>query len=203
MGIAETASSPTASGPKPHPASTLIVFTTIDGTLRDRTSGSCAEVRAALGLLASHDIPVVLVSGRMADELMWLQSELGFRHPFIAEDGAALYAPVGSFPDLQGLGERTGEWQVMTFHAARDPRQAIKLLLSLYRLREDAIVAIGLGAEWRDRTLLSEVDVPVIVRDQAFDQMRLIRKRSTAYVTNAAGPAGWREAILGSVGEAT
>lgn len=179
----------------------LLVFTTVDGTLRDRGSASCADVRSALGLLASHDIPVVLLSDRPADEVMWIQSELGIRHPFIADEGAALYTPAGCFPELQGLGEAAGDWQVITFQSAPDPGQAVRLLLSLYRLQWDECFAIGFGAEWRDRVLLREVDVPVIVRDEASDQALLRRKVPHAYVTRAAGPAGWSEAILGSVGE--
>jgi predicted mannosyl-3-phosphoglycerate phosphatase (HAD superfamily) len=179
----------------------MVVFTTVDGTLRHRDTRSCAEVRAALGLLAGHDIPVVLASDQPADELMWLQSELGFRHPFIADNGATLCTPLGCFPELHGLGERAGDWQVITFEAARDPGQAVRLLISLYRLQQEAIIAIGLGAEWRDRVLLREVDVPVIVRTDAVDQTRLVRRMPNAYFTNAAGPAGWSEAILGSVGE--
>jgi predicted mannosyl-3-phosphoglycerate phosphatase (HAD superfamily) len=179
----------------------LVVFTTVDGTLRPRGSGSCAEVRAALGLLASHDVPVVLLSDCPADEVMWIQSELGIRHPFIAEGGTALYTPVGCFPELHGLGESAGDWQVVTFHSAPDAGPAVRLLLSLYRLQLDEIFVIGLGAEWRDRVLLREVDVPVIVRDEASDQARLRRKVPHAYVTKATGPAGWSEAILGSVGE--
>ena len=201
MHMARRGPTSVAAAEQPAVNSTLLVFTSVDGTLRRAPNGPSVDVRAALGLLASRDVPVVLVSERPADELLWVQSELGLRHPFIAQNGAVLYAPAGCFPELAGLGERVGEWQVLTFHAARDPRQAVRLLVSLYRLREDGIVAIGLGAEWRDRDLLHEVNVPVIVRTEALDQARLIRRFPAAYVTSAAGPAGWSEAILGSVGE--
>jgi predicted mannosyl-3-phosphoglycerate phosphatase (HAD superfamily) len=197
--MGKSSSPPT--GPQPYSVTSLVVFTTVDGTLRHRETGSCAEVRAALGLLASHDVPVVLLSERTADEVRWIQSELGIRHPFIAEGGAALYAPIGCFPELHGLGEVEGDWQVVTFQDVPDPAQAIRLLLSLYRLQAGTIFAIGLGAESRDHVLLREVDVPVIVRSDADDQVRLCRSMPAAYVTRAEGPAGWSEAILGSVGQ--
>lgn len=81
---------------------------------------------------------------------------------------------------------------------------AVRLLVSLYRARNEPPVIIGMGGDWRDRSLLREVDAPVIVRNQSLDQARLLRKVPSAYLTDAPGPAGWTEAILGhcSVGRA-
>lgn len=85
-----------------------------------------------------------------------------------------------------------------------DPAHAVRLLVSLYRACVDPPAIVGLAADWRDRALLQEVDAPIVVRNYAVDQTRLLRKVPTAYLTNAAGPAGWTEAILGhcSVGRA-
>jgi hypothetical protein len=58
-------------------------------------------------------------------------------------------------------------------------------------------VIIGIADDWRDRSLLREVDAAVVVRNPAVDQTRLLRKVPTAYFTEAEGPAGWTEAILG------
>jgi predicted mannosyl-3-phosphoglycerate phosphatase (HAD superfamily) len=77
------------------------------------------------------------------------------------------------------------------------PAHAVRLLVSLYRAASTPPVIIGVGDDWRDRSMLREVDAPVIVRNPAVDQSRLLRKVPTAYFTNAEGPAGWSEAILG------
>ena len=77
------------------------------------------------------------------------------------------------------------------------PAHAVRLLVSLYRAASTPPVIIGVGDDWRDRALLNEVDAPVVVRNPAVDQTRLLRKVPTAYLTDAEGPAGWREAILG------
>lgn len=82
--------------------------------------------------------------------------------------------------------------------AVRHPGHAMHLLLSLYRARFTPLV-IGLGDDWPDRLLLRAVDVPVVVRNEALDQRRLLRELPAAYVTAAEGPAGWAEAVLGSV----
>jgi mannosyl-3-phosphoglycerate phosphatase family protein len=267
--------------------SSLVVVTDVDGVLRDADTGSWAEARAALQLLASHDIPLVLASGHCAAEMIRLQRTIGVRQPFIAEHGAALFIPEGYFADLPGLGTSAGSWEVIDFgerrpivcdalcqvaerlgleviglsrlsaeqlasreglpsrdahvalqreydepfllpratgagrtqlfnamrhagfrcfsgprfhHATgvQDPAHAIRLLISLYRLAGDGVVVVGLGDDWADRVLLQEVDVPVVVRNPAVDQRRLLRKVPAAYLTTARGPAGWSEAIVGS-----
>jgi hypothetical protein len=61
------------------------------------------------------------------------------------------------------------------------------------------VLIVGLGEDWTDRVLLRAVDVPVVVRNGGVDQRRLLKRVPAAYLTHAAGPAGWSEAILGSV----
>jgi len=186
---------------QPSEASTsLVVLTDIEGTLCDSRTQSCDGAREALVLLADRGIPVVLVSDRTPRELTSLQRELGLRHPFVCEGGAALYVPRGYFPEFSRLGEPRRRWDVVRFQPPRDAGDAIRLLISLYRASAGSVVIVGLGDDWTDREMLREVDVPVIVRNHAVDQTRLVRKMPAAYVTRAPGPAGWSEAILGSVG---
>jgi mannosyl-3-phosphoglycerate phosphatase family protein len=80
----------------------------------------------------------------------------------------------------------------------RDPRAAIRLVISLYRSYWESLIVIGLGDNATDRGLLREVDVPIIVRNDGIDQLPLLRKVPKAYLTQATGPAGWREAVLGA-----
>jgi mannosyl-3-phosphoglycerate phosphatase family protein len=80
----------------------------------------------------------------------------------------------------------------------RDPRAAIRLVISLYRSYWDSLIVIGLGDNATDHGLLREVDVPIIVRNDGIDQLPLLRRVPKAYLTRAAGPAGWREAVLGA-----
>lgn len=184
---------------QPEAFTSLVIVTDLDGTLRDRRTGSCDPARAALAMLASRDIPVVLVADEAAGDLLALQGELGFRSPFVCDGGGAVYVPHGYFPDLP-VGEPSGQWHVIRFDA-RDAGHAIRLLISLYRAWcADPVVVVGLGDDSTDRPWLSEVDVPVIVRNDAVNQVPLRRQLPAAYVTTAVGPAGWSEAILGSVG---
>lgn len=194
--------SPSAPSPDGHmhlpPATQMVVISAVDGIIRDR-SGSCDEARVALDLLAASEIPTVLLSHGGPDDVQALQRELGLRHPFICDGGALFYVPRGYFAELDGLASGDEDWEVFTFGVA-DPSRAIRLLTSLFSVRGEEVLTIGFACDWRDRALLATVDVPVVVRNGSPEQHRLVRRVPGAYLTDASGPAGWCEAVLGSTG---
>jgi predicted mannosyl-3-phosphoglycerate phosphatase (HAD superfamily) len=181
----------------PCATTSIVVFTAIDGILRQQESEPCCDARAALDLLRDRGVPVVLMSHGPADAVQALQAELGLLQPFICDGGATLYIPRGYFEELDGLAAGDDSWEVFHF-GARDPARAVRLLGSLYAVRENDILTIGFGCRWADRALLAAVNVSIIVRDGSGEYDRLLRHIPGAYVTTAAGPAGWTEAVLGS-----
>jgi mannosyl-3-phosphoglycerate phosphatase len=58
---------------------------------------SSAMVAYALELITSAHIPLILCSGKTRAEIELLQQELGIRHPFISENGGAVFVPRGYF----------------------------------------------------------------------------------------------------------
>jgi predicted mannosyl-3-phosphoglycerate phosphatase (HAD superfamily) len=182
-------------------APSLVIFTTLDGPLRDVRSSGGGPARNAIAVLADQGIPLVLVGRGSADDMFSVQHELGLRHPFVCDRGTAVYVPHAYFTELTGLTEPCGDWDVIPFPQAHSGVQGVRLLIALYRSYFDDAVVVGLGDCWEDRELLHEVDVPIVVRSDAPDQDQLRRRLPTAYVTRASGPAGWSEAILGSVVE--
>jgi predicted mannosyl-3-phosphoglycerate phosphatase (HAD superfamily) len=178
-------------------ATSLVVFTAIDGILRHPINGTCAEARVGLDLLASRGVPVVLMSHGDPGPVQELQRELGIVQPFICEGGATLYVPRGYFEELDGLTAGDPAWEVFDFGVA-EPARAVRLLVSLFSVRGEDVLTIGFGCGWNDRTLLTAVNVPIVVREEGVDQSRLRQRFPAAYVTAAAGPAGWSEAVLGS-----
>jgi len=191
------------------PSSSVVVVTTIDGTLLQPHGELGLNARVALDVLTDHGVPVVLWSEGRAADVIALQSELGFRHPFICQGGSTLYVPTLYFSEPIGLGRQDGSWTVIdcsraphTTSGVIDGAQPIRLLVSLYRVYWDDVLIVGVGSEWRDRDLLHEVDVPVVVTRDDCDQTRLTRRFPDAYVTRASGPAGWCEAVLGAGEEA-
>lgn len=174
----------------------IVVFTAIDGALCDHGTGVWREAQDALALLASREIPVVLISARPAADVLALQKQLGLVHPFICRGGAEVHVPRGYFADLQDLWPADEAWHLINI-GAPEPGRAVRVLTSLFQSGGETLT-VGLGSAWADRLFLADVDVPIIVAGHATDEQRLQRHLPGAYVTTAVGPAGWSEAILGS-----
>jgi mannosyl-3-phosphoglycerate phosphatase len=77
--------------------SSVVVFSDVDGILFDRRTRSFRDAAAASDLLNRCQIPLILCSGRTRAELERVQQQLGIRHPFICEHGAAVFIPRGYF----------------------------------------------------------------------------------------------------------
>src|SRR5688572_15856526 len=77
----------------PVTATSIVVFTTIDGVLRHADNGSWSDASDGLNLLATRGIPVVLMSHGDCASVQDLQRELRLGEPFIGRGGASLYIP--------------------------------------------------------------------------------------------------------------
>jgi mannosyl-3-phosphoglycerate phosphatase len=74
-----------------------VVFTDLDGTLLDHQTYSWAPARSALARLKRHRVPWIIVTSKTRAEVEILRTELGNEHPFIVENGGAVYIPKGYF----------------------------------------------------------------------------------------------------------
>ena len=92
----------------------IIVFTDPDHTLLDHRAHPCVPLCEAFSTLADHNIPLVLCSSRTRAELEIIQQEFQFRHPFISENGGALYLPRGYFSPSSDPADMSG-YDVITF----------------------------------------------------------------------------------------
>lgn len=80
----------------------LLISTDLDGTLLDHYSYSAMAAEPALQRLRQLQIPWVLNTSKTLAELEPLRQQLDNRHPFVVENGAAVYIPLDSplAPDL-------------------------------------------------------------------------------------------------------
>ncbi|MBI1358268.1 MAG: HAD-IIB family hydrolase [Acidobacteria bacterium] len=120
--------------PVPPVARPLLVFTDLDGTLLDHDTYSWKPAAAALEELRRRGVPVVLNSSKTKAEQLCLRREMENSHPFIVENGAAVYVPEGYFPGLgdrlePGKLEREGDFLIRRFGAPRS--KALELLAEL------------------------------------------------------------------------
>jgi mannosyl-3-phosphoglycerate phosphatase len=75
-----------------------VLFTDLDGTLLDRDDYTYEEAAPALWELRRQGIPVVFCSSKTRAELEYWRKRLQNHHPFIAENGGAIFIPRGYFP---------------------------------------------------------------------------------------------------------
>lgn len=89
----------------------LLVFTDLDGSLLDHYTYDCEPARPLLARLEQLGIPVIPASSKTRAEIERLRHSLGNRHPFIVENGAAVFIPPGYFTaQPEGTRERDGYW---------------------------------------------------------------------------------------------
>ena len=86
----------------------LVIFTDLDGCLLDRQTYSFEPAQAALRLIKEKKIPLVLVSSKTRVEMEGYRRRLKNDHPFVSENGGAIFIPKGYF-SFQFSHER--EWE--------------------------------------------------------------------------------------------
>lgn len=86
----------------------LVIFTDLDGCLLDRKTYSFKPAHAALRLIKEKNIPLVLVSSKTRVEIEGYRRRLKNGHPFVSENGGAIFIPKGYF-SFQFSHER--EWE--------------------------------------------------------------------------------------------
>lgn len=77
-----------------------LIVSDLDGTLLDHYDYSHTAVDELLPQLEQRNIPLILNSSKTFTELMEIRASLGNRHPFIIENGSAIFIPVGYFEQM-------------------------------------------------------------------------------------------------------
>jgi mannosyl-3-phosphoglycerate phosphatase len=93
----------------------LVIFTDLDGTLLDPVSYSYDAARPALNLLKGMQVPLVFVTSKTRAEVEAWRERLGNRHPFIVENGGALFVPQNYFPPPFQAPVHRDEYAVIEF----------------------------------------------------------------------------------------
>lgn len=92
-----------------------LVFSDLDGSLLDHHSYRFDAALPAIEALQAANIPLILVSSKTRAEIMALREELANTHPFISENGAAVYIPVNYFATMPPAAtQRDGYWVYST-----------------------------------------------------------------------------------------
>ena len=103
----------------------ILIFTDLDGSLLDHHSYSYSAAGPLLEDLRTADVPVIPVTSKTRAELQVLRTELQNRHPFIVENGAAVFMPKACFPELVGNVDTVDDLFCYTFSKSRAYWQAL------------------------------------------------------------------------------
>ncbi len=104
-----------------NPASTMpIIFTDLDGSLLDHYTYSFSAATPLLEELNGKDIPVIPVTSKTYAEVLRLRRFMGNNHPFITENGAAIFIPKGYFPKKPKNFIESGDFWVLRNSQSRD-----------------------------------------------------------------------------------
>lgn len=80
------------------PARVIVLISDLDGTLLDASTYSAQAAAAALSLLKTKHIVLVLSSSKTLAEMEEIRRQLNHHGPFIVENGGALVVPLKFFP---------------------------------------------------------------------------------------------------------
>ena len=88
----------------------FVVFCRLDDSPFDPYRRAVEPAAESLAEFGAANVAVVFFSGRTRAELELVQEQLGIRHPFVAENGGAVFAPRGYWPagSLKGASEIAG-----------------------------------------------------------------------------------------------
>ncbi|MFC1520631.1 HAD-IIB family hydrolase, partial [Pseudomonadota bacterium] len=74
-----------------------LIFTDMDGTLLDHFDYSFSSAIAVIEGLNEKQIPIIPNTSKTFAEMEKFQQTIGFNSPFISENGAVIYIPIGYF----------------------------------------------------------------------------------------------------------
>ncbi|MEH6449190.1 MAG: HAD-IIB family hydrolase [Oleispira sp.] len=96
-----------------------LIFSDLDGSLLDHDSYSHKAADELLQELEKKQIPVILTTSKTRAEVMAIRTELNNSHPFIIENGAAIFIPQGYFAEEPEGCITRGDFWVYSMSEAR------------------------------------------------------------------------------------
>ncbi len=139
--------------------SDAIIFTDLDGTLLDLRTCSYEAALPALRMIADRGVPLILCSSKTRAEIEHYRKKLNNEHPFIAENGGALFIPAGYFAASFPYKEMRGGYHVIELGT---PYETLRKVLKNIEA-EGGCRITGFG----DMTVQSVMDLTGLSRGEA------------------------------------
>ncbi|MBZ5498685.1 MAG: HAD-IIB family hydrolase [Acidobacteriia bacterium] len=159
----------------------IILFTDLDGTLLDESAYSADAAREALRWVDELGLPLVFCTSKTRAEVEYWRSTLRNPHPFIVENGGALYVPDGYFPPRFGAPDQRDTYGIFEFGIPYDDlvetlRQASRETGCRVRCFRDMSAneigrKYGLSLEQARLAKIREYDEPFEILDPPGDEL--------------------------------
>jgi mannosyl-3-phosphoglycerate phosphatase len=108
----------------------MIIFTDLDGTLADYHTYSFEPALPALDALKKNGIPLIICSSKTRAEIEKFRSRIDNTHPFISENGGAIFIPLEYFPFAFPFTRKEAKYWIIEFgtpyHKIRGTLQKIQ-----------------------------------------------------------------------------
>jgi len=91
----------------------VVIFSDLDSTLLEHHSYSFEEARPALDLIKEAGLPLIFCTSKTRLETEYWQAKLDIHHPFVVENGGAIYLPVDYFPFPVPQAKKRQRWLVI------------------------------------------------------------------------------------------
>jgi mannosyl-3-phosphoglycerate phosphatase len=171
----------------------LLVFTDLDGTLLDHETYSFEPALPAISVLKENTIPIIFCTSKTRSETEKIRLQLGNTHPFISENGGALFIPRGYFSHSFHFTKEDSDYQIIELGTTYVTLR--KVMNEMCTLFPDKIKGFGdltsqeiadlCGFSLSHATLAKkrEYDEPFILKDEACEEaIREIAGRSNLHI---------------------
>jgi len=148
-----------------------VIVTDLDGSLLDSLTYSYEEARPALERIARDNVPLVLCSSKTRAELEVYRRELQNQHPFIVENGGAIFVPEGYFPFPVEGNLKNGYWVLSLGGGYEDMRRGFIALRERLKIDvrgfgdmsvSEVMSLTGLGRDEARRAMMREYEEPFV-----------------------------------------
>lgn len=99
---------------------TYIIFTDLDGTLLDHYTYDTSAAHDVIRELQERECPIIFNTSKTQEEVLEIREKFEFSHPFIIENGAAVFIPKGYFSEMPDDCEDVGDFWVKAFCHTRE-----------------------------------------------------------------------------------
>jgi predicted mannosyl-3-phosphoglycerate phosphatase (HAD superfamily) len=128
-----------------------IIFTDLDGTLLDSKTYSYEKSLAVINRLKESGIPIIFCSAKTRAEQEVYRRELGLFHPFVVENGGAVFIPRGDIPFS------------FDYHKTVDDLLAIELAIPRSSVKK-VLARIGKESDLRFKGISDELFRPLYLK---------------------------------------